>query len=351
MFFGNEKNPKGPDWKRLRTVHKSVSGTQVQLSAPVLRLPLRGRSELEEQPDAFDLSDPAIYRPYEKSESEGGIQDALIWLSGWNFTGRPFLDGETLGDLVLRLSVLNVKDLPVNQSLFTHSTMVGLVERLHNTTDIGRYHAGHNEDRNPFDLTKYCWPNYLSPINSQWLSRNGTEWLYFETQPLWSGPHDFFWLSPIGHNQCLLGHFMVNQWLQNAGNPYRQAQRSPTTNYRELMERVMDTMVVRLSDVAEAERSSVRDQVGGYPLPGVSTDFVMQAKHTLYMWSGLEFADNSKPSVADQRAPKAEVARFIDQRIRPRPLSECLAIGSASIEDASMAGCRGVAELPAPVDK
>ncbi|MFD1215245.1 hypothetical protein [Microbulbifer celer] len=82
MFFGNEKNPKGPAWRRLQSMEKNVSGTWIRFSAPMLRLPLRGRSDLEEQPDTFDLGDSSIYKPYESSGSENDIQDVRIWLSG-----------------------------------------------------------------------------------------------------------------------------------------------------------------------------------------------------------------------------------------------------------------------------
>ncbi|MFD1215244.1 hypothetical protein [Microbulbifer celer] len=245
----------------------------------------------------------------------------------------PILDAETVGDLVLRLSVLNVKDLPVNQSLFQRSAMRDLVNRLHESTDIGGSHKGHTEDRNPFDLTQYRWPNYLTPINSQWLSRNGSEWLYFETQPLWTGALDFFWLTPIGHQHCVVGHFMITHWLRNAGNPYRQADRSSTANYRQLMERIMDTISIELSGNAGTEQKSICNPEDEYPLPNITEQMVAQAKHTSYMWSGKGYTDKSQPKQGgDHRAPKEDVAAFIDQRIQPRPLPGCMAIGPAFVE-------------------
>ncbi|MBB5212122.1 hypothetical protein [Microbulbifer hydrolyticus] len=264
-----------------------------------------------------------------------------LWLSGWNFSGRPILDTATVGDLVLRLSVLKVSDLPVNQSLFARSAMVDLVRRLHETTDIGCYHKGHAENRDPFDLTQYQWPNYLSPINSQWLERNGTEWLYFETQPLWTGAQDFFWLTPIDHQYCVMGHFMVTQWLRNAGNPYRQAERSPTSNYRQLLESIMDTISIELSNEAKTAQQSRGSANIDYPLPNITDQMVTEAKHTLYMWSGKGYTDKSQPQQGgDHRAPKEDVAAFIDQRIQPRPLPGCLAIGPAFVQDEENPGGR-----------
>ena len=335
MLFGSEKNPKGPSWSNLRDIEKCISGTQIQFSTPPLRLPLQGRTDLEMQPDRFDLDDTAIYKTCDRSGTDTGLLDARIWLSGWNFTGRPFLDSDSVGDLVFRLSVLKLEDLPVNQSLFNHSALNDLVRRFHVCTEIGGDHKGHAEDRSPFDLTQYRWPNYLSPINSQWLNRNGNEWLYFESQPLWNGAQEFYWLSPIGHQYCVMGHYMVTHWLRNAGNSYRQVERSSTDAYRQLMLRIMDTMSIELSSDAEAERKSVYNPSEPFYLPSCSERLVEQAKHTLYMWSGKGYTDKSQPKQGgDHRAPKEDVAAFIDQRIKPRPLPGCLAIGPAFVADA-----------------
>lgn len=338
MLFGSEQNPKGPGWRRLRTVEKELSGTRVRFNAPPMRLPLVGRSGLEEQPDHLDLSSSDIYTPYGNPDPDQGIFNARLWLSGWNFTGRPILDGNSIGDLVLRLSVHDVRDMPVNHSLFQRSEVVELAERLHRVTEIGEYHDGHPEDPDPNDLTTALglscgrWPNYLSPINSQWLERNGSEWLYLEVQPLWDGSDDFYWFSPIGHRHCLVAHFMVERCLHNAGNPYRRATRSPIANYRQLMENIMDSMVVELSDEAEAERQTIHNADNDYPLPHCTEQLVKEAKHTLYMWSDMEYREKEKGPNDDHRAPKKEVAAFIDERIKPRPLTGNLAIGPAFVE-------------------
>ncbi|MCX2806737.1 hypothetical protein, partial [Microbulbifer thermotolerans] len=94
---------------------------------------------------------------------------------------------------------------------------------LINPSYLGSYHRGHSEGYDPHDLTDFLglnreqWPDYLGPINSQWLERNGSEWLYFEVQPLWGGSDKFYWLSPIGHQRCLLALFMVKRRIHNAG--------------------------------------------------------------------------------------------------------------------------------------
>ena len=335
MLFGSEQNPKGPGWRRLRKVEKDLSGTRVNFMAPPLRQPIPCGFEAESQPNSFDLNDPSIYSLFGDFDSEKQIYDALIWRSGWNYTGRPILDGETLGHLIMALCVQELRDLPVNHSLFQRSEMIELAKRLHDVTDLGQHHDGHSEDRDPFDLTRYRWPNHLSPINCQWLDRNGREWLYFETQPLWDGPTKFYWLTPISHQRYIMAHFHVNRWLYNAGNPFRE-QRSPIDNYRELMENIMNTMVVDLSPTSKNEQQMLHTLAQDFPFYHCSEQLVDQAKHTLYMWSAKGYRNKSKPKDADHRAPKEEVAAFIDQRIQPRPLPGCLAIGPA-FEQADLA--------------
>ncbi|WP_295803258.1 hypothetical protein [uncultured Microbulbifer sp.] len=342
MLFGNEKHPKGPSWRRLYNVDKYLSGTHVQLKTPPIRPPIPDGIDPDSVPDEFDLSDPQIYELFggQDKNKKQDLYRALIWRNGWNFTGRPILDGETIGNLVATASVLDVRDMPVNRSLFQRSEMVELVRGIHTSSDLGQYHEGHAEDRNPFDLTSYRWPNSLSPLNTQWLERNnGCEWIYFEAQPLCNRPAEFYWLTPIGHQYCLMVHFYVNRWLRNAGNPFRE-QRSPIDNYRDLMEKIMETVVVELSESASLEKASIANPEGHYPFVNCTDTLVKEAKHTLYMWSGKGYTDENQPRQGgDHRAPKEDVAAFIDQRIQPHPLPGCLAIGPAYVEIEKTPNC------------
>ncbi|MFD1215238.1 P-loop NTPase family protein [Microbulbifer celer] len=291
---------------------------------------------MENQADSFDLDSSEIWLPHEQESRDGAKRishEVEIWTSGWNFTGRPLLDGESLGRLLMQIDLVEARDQPVNSSLLQRRELARLAQDYCTDDYLGSYHKGHAEDRNPFDLTQYRWPDYLGPINSQWLDRNGGEWLYFEAQPLHQHGDSFYWLHSIGHQRCLRVRFLVERSIPNAGNPYRE-QRSPLDNYRQLMENIMDSMTVELSEAASIEKSNIHNADGDYPLPHCTEQLVKEAKHTLYMWSGAGYTDRTQPKQGgDHRAPKEDVAAFIYQRVQPRPLPGCLAIGQAFLSD------------------
>ncbi|GAB2522868.1 hypothetical protein [Microbulbifer agarilyticus] len=336
MLFGNEQNPKGPSWRKARQIEKNLSGTKVHFVAPPVRPPIYGQESMEDQVDVFDLDDSEVWTIREREGRDGTTHISHVvevWTCGWNFTGRPLLDGKSVGNLLMQTELVEVRDLPVNSSLFQRGELARFAQSYCTDGHLGRYHKGRAEDRNPFDLTQYQWPDNLLPINCQWLDRNGSEWLYFEIQPLRHDVDRFYWHLPIGHQRCLRVRFMAARQLRNAGNPYRE-QRSPLDNYRRLMEKIMDSMRVELSEVASIEKSNNHNTDGDYPLPHCTEQLVKEAKHTLYMWSGKGYTDKSQPKQGgDHRAPKEDVAAFIDQRIQSRPLPGCLAIGRAFLPD------------------
>lgn len=342
MWFGNEQNPRGPSWRAARPVIKHLSGTRVSLQAPPLRPNAYMSFAIGREPDVFDLEapdtlEPIVYDRHYPSPKPAGSERAdrrlTIWSSGWNFTGRPLLDGASIGDLEVQMVVEEIDDLPVNCSLFRRDDLLRYAKGYFSEGWLGSFHEGYGEDRDPFDLTEYHWPCYLAPLNTQWLERNGSSWLYFESQPLRDGTDEFYWLCPVGHRRCLRVTFDVSRSLYNAGNPYRE-QRSPISNYLQLMENIMSTIVVELSESAEREQASIHNTEDHFPLFHCTETQVNEAKHTLYMWSGAGYWDKSQPKQGgDHRAPKEDVATFIDQRIKPRPLPGCLAIGPAFIED------------------
>ncbi|MFD1215248.1 MULTISPECIES: hypothetical protein [Microbulbifer] len=332
MLFGNEKNPKGPSWRKARRIEKDLSGIRVSFAAPSFRPPIYGQESMEDQANAFDLDDSEVWTIREREGRDGTTHISHVvevWTCGWNFTGRPLLDGKSVGNLVMQIELVEVRDLPVNSSLFQRGELARFAQSYCTDGHLGRYHKGRAEDRNPFDLTQYQWPDNLLPINCQWLDRNGSEWLYFEMQPLQHIADRFYWLFPVGHQRCLRVRFMATRKLRNAGNPYRE-QRSRLDNYRQLMENIMDSMAVELTEAANIEKSNIHNADGDYPLPHCTEQLVKEAKHTLYMWSGAGYTDKSQPKQGgDHRAPKEDVAAFIDRRIKPRPLPGCLAIGPA----------------------
>ncbi|WP_066959300.1 hypothetical protein [Microbulbifer sp. Q7] len=335
MWFGNEQNPKGPSWHKARPVIKELSDTRVALQAPPLQPNVYMPFAFDDEPDCFDLDSPDTletidYRSPKPSGSERSDRRITIWSSGWNFTGRPLLDGHSIGDLQVELVLEEIDELPINCSLFRREDLTRYAKGYFSEGWLGSFHHGFGEpdERNIYDLSPPRWPNYLAPLNNQWLGLNGQNWLYFEAQPLREGSDDFYWLCPIGHRRCLRATFSVARHLSNAGNSYR-IQRSPIDNYRDLMEKIMSTITVELSEQSRQEQLSIENPENHYPLFHCTAAQVEQAKHILYMRSDICYRDKSKPQDADHRAPKEDVAAFIEQRIQPRPLPGCLAIGPA----------------------
>ncbi|MFV8781051.1 hypothetical protein ACNKU7_01395 [Microbulbifer sp. SA54] len=290
----------------------------------------------DNEPNAFDLNAPGTFEAIDNTKapfppgSEYADRRIKIWTCGWNFTGRPLLDRGSLGNLEVELVVEEIDELPINCSLFRRDDMLRYAKGLFSEDWLASCHLGYKEERDPFDLTKYRWRDHLAPLNNQWLARNGSHWLYFEAQSLHIRSDEFYWLCPIGHRRCLRATFSVSRWLSNTSNAYRK-QRSPITNYRELMEKIMSTITVQLSEAARQEQASIANPEGHYPLFQCTKTEVEQAKHILYMWSDKGYRDKSKPKDADHRAPKEEVAAFVEERIQPRPLPGCLAIGPAHL--------------------
>ncbi|WP_226704733.1 hypothetical protein [Microbulbifer elongatus] len=335
MWFGSEQNPKGPNWHKARPVIKNLSGTRIALHAPPLQSNAYMPFAFDDEPDSFDLDSPdtleAIdYRSPKPSGSERSDRRTTIWSSGWNFTGRPLLDGASIGDLQVELVLEEIDELPINCSLFRREDLIRYAKGYFSEGWLGNFHHGFGEphERNVYDLSPPRWSNYLAPLNNQWLVLNGQDWLYFEVQPLRESTDDFYWLCPIGHRRCLRATYSVSRHLSNAGNSYRR-ERSPIENYRDLMEKIMSTIIVELSETARQQQRSVENPEAQYPLFHCTAAQVEEAKHVMYMRSDICYRDKLKPEDADHRAPKEEVAAFIDQRIQPRPLPGCLAIGPA----------------------
>jgi len=335
MWFGSEQNPKGPSWSKARPVIKKLSGTRIALEAPPLMPNVYMPFAFEDEPEIFDTDSPDTFEAIDycspkPPESERSDRRITIWSSGWNFTGRPLLDGASVGDLQVELVLEEIDALPINCSLFRRDDLIRYAKGYFSEGWLGSFHHGFGEprERNLYDLSPPHWPNYLAPLNNQWLELNSRDWLYFEVQPIREGADDFYWLCPIGHRRCLRASFSISRHLSNAGNSYR-AQRSPINNYRELMEKIMSTITVELSETAQQEQLSIENPENEYPLFHCTAAQVEQAKHVMYMRSDICYHDKSKPEDADHRAPKEDVAAFIDHRIQPRPLPGCLAIGPA----------------------
>jgi hypothetical protein len=314
-MFGSEKHPKGPSLSRLVTYAKDLSGARVLYKTPVPSDDLNKRPELT--PDHLNIFAPESYSDDNKRKHDRRLG---IHSAAWDFTGFPLWTPE-LGDIQMVVDVVAIDLLPADETLFQRSVLAREVKRNIDETSATETHEGRRED--PYDLTVYTWPNYLEPINWQWVTREGSEWLYYETQPLRDAFEAFTWITPLSRWHYLRLLFYTFRSTHNAGNPYRLAQRLPLRPYTDLMHVIMDTVNLTLAPSAAAERAACEARNAAQPLPfAAPTEAqIQQAKHILYMWSGAGYREKDK---TDSRADPADVARFVDQRLVPVPLPGAL---------------------------
>ncbi|SHF92422.1 hypothetical protein SAMN04487965_2965 [Microbulbifer donghaiensis] len=213
-----------------------------------------------------------------------------------------------------------LEDLPVNESLFDNRVLAREVYKQFELTKLLDLHRGRSDD--PLDITPYRWPSYIGPINCQWLSLQGADWLYLEDQPLLKIEQTINWNIAIDDKRYLTFRFSFTRSARNAGNPYRIEHRVPKDNFLGLMHQIMNSLNLELSPEAAARRAQIQAQPGASdkPLLGCTPEQVKEAKHTLYMWSGRGYQEEGKDRDDDHRANPEDVAAFIDERIKPRPL-------------------------------
>lgn len=335
MFFANRKSPKGPSWKNPVEKHKFLSDFELDFlvpeygSAPGL--------DGDEYPSAsYDIFD---------DESEHHINDGFeenktffekpVYAEGWKFYGNPLKERKNLGHASCLIQVGFISDLPVNGSLFDRAELLHQLTRYFNERDIGGFHKGYGEDENPFDLTEYRWPNFLAPLNSQWVKINGIEWLYSEVQPLRDQHDQVYWVTPLTHDRYLMVRHTIQRYCSNTGNPFRAEETTPIEAYRSLGEKIMSTMGLTFPGEWQSVRETYRNRgEANYPLPQLNMKKISAAIYTMYRWSGKEYFGKNKIRDEDPRAPKEQVAAFIHKRVQPRPLPGCVAIADApSIEE------------------
>lgn len=325
MIFGSERNPKGPNFRKARTIEKDLSGSSIRFLAPPSSDPLSSIEDWESEPDSQDIFDSERYQPLNWVRKSGDrynfeqLQVLRVYSSRWGFSGIPLLQGYC-GHINFLIDVNRVDDLPVNESLFDNRILARETYRALDLTELQDLHKGHSN--NPMDLTPYRWPSYLGPLNSQWLQQGGTDWLYFESQPLIDDTETVTWNAAIGDKHYLSCRFVIVRSARNAGNAYRIEQRVPRDNFLALIQQIMGTLTLKLSPEAANRQARMQTQPGASdkPLLICTTKQVKEAKHVLYMWSDREYEDTKKGEDDDHRANPEDIAAFIDERIKPRPL-------------------------------
>jgi len=213
-----------------------------------------------------------------------------------------------------------VDDLPINETLFDNNILTKEVYRELEFTKLQDLHKGHSDD--PMGFTNYAWPTYLAPINCHWLQQGGCDWLYLESQPLLDNLETVTFYTAIDEKLYLSFQFVIVRSARNAGNPYQIDKRVPRDNFLSLIQRIMNSVNLELNAEAKCHRSQTQSHPGANKKPVISCtpDQLKDAKHVLYMWSARGFEQPGKGKDDDHRADPKDVAAFIEERIKPRPL-------------------------------
>ncbi|MCX2796041.1 hypothetical protein OQJ62_14030 [Microbulbifer thermotolerans] len=321
MLIGTEKKPKGPKFSRSRPIEKNLSYTRLKFLAPPHKDPFSDLDSWETEPKSIDIDDRSIYRSRKlpNGKNLNGFFSARAYSSRWAFCGIPLLQGYC-GHMNLLVDVNLVDNLPINETLFDNNVLTREVYNEFLQTELNDLHEGYSDD--PLDVTQYRWPSYLGPINCQWSHIGDSDWLYFEDQPLMRKNQTIFWNVAISDKQYLSFRFVITRSARNAGNPYRIEQRVPRDNFLALMHKIMDSLTLDLNPKAAARRAQVQAQPGASdkPILTCTPEQVEEAKHVLYMWSGRGYEEPGKSRDDDHRANPEDVAAFIEERIKPRPL-------------------------------
>ncbi|WP_444944966.1 hypothetical protein ACJJIK_10130 [Microbulbifer sp. ZKSA006] len=326
--------PRPPSFRRSRKLEKTLSGCKLYFEAPPYSDLFSSIQDWETEPDSFDIFSPFGYQPIKYRDFHDvdeiidfpSIQSLGVFSSRWAFKGIPIVQGYG-GYVGLGITVDVIEDLPINESLFHNVTFLKESCRINDLANLQDFNEGLKG--NPFDLTQYRWPNYLGPLNCQWIEQGGADWIYLENQPLVNGREDVILQVAIGDKHILSCNFFLMRSGANAGNAYRKNQRTPWDNYINFIQRIMDSLRLELSPELSIRRAEVQSQPGANskPIFGCTPQQVEEAKHVMQMWSGRGYKDSRRDKNESHRATPEEVSAFIDKRIQPRPLHNSYPLG------------------------
>ena len=324
MIFGSERHPKGPKWSKATHIVKDLTTATLEFKAPLPTPPFTDRTWAEEG-DHFSTLDFNNVDPKDLEEDEHKTS-VIIYSNSWEYRGIPVLQGYC-GNIRFFVRINKVKNLPVNTNLFAPESLANAVLAEHEVTFLSKTHEALFDD--PYDITELKWPNYLSPINSQWLTKDKIQWLYCEGQPLVNGKNIVTYYIAISNDTYLSFRFLITRSAMNAGNPYRMEQRIPLTNFLTLVHNIMDSVKIRFSTNDNEEELNQKNAAHNADMPVVeaSPEYIELAKHVLYMWSDREYTDTKDPKKKDHRAAKEEISNFIDSKVKFRPLQNSLPRG------------------------
>ncbi|WP_444913608.1 hypothetical protein [Microbulbifer sp. TRSA007] len=334
MNFLKDVFPRGPSFRNARRVEKRLSGSKLSFMVPPAFDPFSSIQQWETEPDSFDIEDVQSYHPLEyqsgvsiKNKAQfNAIKVLNLFSTRWGFKGVPLLQSYG-GHINFFINLNYIDDLPVNESLFNDEVLVREVYRRCYLTDLQKMHEGIKSDR--FDLTQYKWPDYLSPLNCQWVNQKGKIWFYFESQPLADGVDKVSWNLAVSDKVFLCCRFIISRAGSNAGNAYRLNQRTPWDNYIGFIQRIMDSMMFEFSPGLSCRYEEVQSELSRYrkPIVQCTAQQLEEAKHVMQMWSDVEYLEPGKSRDESHRATREEVSSFLDKRIQPRRLHNSYPLG------------------------
>jgi hypothetical protein len=317
MLIGTEKHPKGPSYKNPLEIRKDLSGTLLSFKTP--RPTGEANMWMDQTPDVHDIYDDGGYESMdEEDKTENRLESKLLHLhsASWEFRGIPVYQ-RYLGTVNVIVDVIRVDLLPVGESLFDPIVFAREIKRDIDRGFLSETHQGIGEESS--DLTDYIWPNQLVPVNWQWFAKGENSWIYYESQPLWRTSDYICRATPIDQRHYLNFAFSIGRSTHNADNPYRLAQRISLEAYEALTNWIFDSLELKLSPQALALKESITLQPQPWPAFRPTPEQVKQAKYITYMWSSAGYRGKEKTD--DHRARPEDVSAFIEERLKPKPVS------------------------------
>ncbi|MBU3068603.1 hypothetical protein KOI40_02165 [Aestuariicella sp. G3-2] len=324
LWWKGLKHPVGPSFSQAYLREKDLSGNFLSFEAPSPRGDANLVASDEGNPDIIDIEDLDKYCDLKnllatKDYYQGNALRRQVFTSSWQMNGRPMMDGY-MGDLRLSVSVRQIPNLAVGDSLFNPEILAREVRKEAELGSLNDFHNGYNEDE--WDFTNTCWPHYLGPLNWQWQQINNRIWLYFELQSLRDLASPFTWYIALSDQHFLECQFFITKSSNVGGNSYCEETNIASDPYTKLMHQIMSTLTLtRTSEMSAREQQVLSENQNARLLlhPGPSPEQLAFAAHVMWKWSNRGTHYEEVEGV-DYRANKEDVAELIKQRIKPNPL-------------------------------
>ena len=320
-LFGTEKYPKGPSFRTAKRVSKDLGLASLSFMAPNPK-PAHGGS-WNKEPNHFNAASDAGFEPeltWNQCEIEA-LSRLRVYSSSWEFRGIPVIEGYC-GFLNCIVDIRRVSDLPANESLFEKWVFARELLRNQELCTYAATSEGFTDA--PLDSNPDRWPLTLGPVNSQWVDRKGTDWLYTEEQQLSDTASAVTWATPISHERYLSCLFLIERSSWHGPNAYRIEERVRPDTFLDLMHQIMDSVKLELCEEVKAERDRIQtaELSDKYPIIEFTPEQLEVAKHVMHMRSTrkLEDSDDKWNSASARRAPREEVEAFLEERVKFKPL-------------------------------